>query len=410
MKFSLFLLPIAGLVVACAAPAPIIDAPIASRTEAAPFPEKVTPPASSPVATPKTAPQPAPSVPAAISPVPVSQEPIGRDLLDRLLPGKIPDRSGWTNDIFNAFSALQLQQSPENFCAAIAVIEQLSSWQSDPVVPNLGQKVWNEIGRRAGKYHVPLLAVQAALSVPSREGRSYKARIDALRTEKQMNELFEDIVNEAPDLACKFGITNPIRTGGPMQVGIDFARAHVNSWRYPYPIKDSIRHEVFTRRGGVYFGIAHLLQYPIAYQDMLHRFADYNAGRYTSRNVAFQLAATRLGKSKITPDGDLLTYENGHPAKTKSSTEKALLGISGKLGLSASEIASDLSKEKNAAFGQSKLYQRVFALADQSAGKPLPREAMPQIRLQGAKITSKLTTEWFASRVNGRYRQCLVRQ
>ena len=73
-------------------------------------------------------------------------------------------------------------------------------------------------------------------------------------------------------------------------------------------------------------------------------------------------------------------------------------------------LGTSAAKEKNAAFGQSKLYQRVFALADQSAGKPLPREAMPQIRLQGAKITSKLTTEWFASRVNGRYRQCLVRQ
>ena len=410
MKFPLFLLPFAGLVVACAAPAPIVDAPVASRSEVALSPGKVAPPASLPAAAsrPVSLPAAAVSVPLAITPA--ATEPSGRELLDNLLPGKMTDRKGWSDDIFSAFSALQLQQSAENFCAAIAVIEQLSSWQSDPVVPNLGQKVWNEIGRRAGKYHVPLLAVQAALSVPSREGRSYKARIDALRTEKQMNELFEDIVNEAPDLARKFGITNPIRTGGPMQVGIDFASAHVNSWRYPYPIKDSIRHEVFTRRGGVYFGIAHLLQYPIAYQDMLYRFADYNAGRYTSRNVAFQLAAIRLGKSKITPDGDLLTYENGHPAKTKSSTEKALLGISGKLGLSAGEIASDLAKEKTATFGQSKLYQRVFALADQVAGKPLPREAMPQIRLQGAKITSKLTTEWFAGRVNGRYRQCLARQ
>lgn len=34
---------------------------------------------------------------------------------------------------------------------------------------------------------------------------------------------------------------------------------------------------------------------------------------------------------------------------------------------------------------------------------------MPHIRLQSAKITRKLTTGWFADRVNGRYRQCLAR-
>jgi hypothetical protein len=34
---------------------------------------------------------------------------------------------------------------------------------------------------------------------------------------------------------------------------------------------------------------------------------------------------------------------------------------------------------------------------------------MPRIRLQSAKITRKLTTEWFANRVDQRYRACLAR-
>ena len=35
--------------------------------------------------------------------------------------------------------------------------------------------------------------------------------------------------------------------------------AHVAAKPYPYPVSGSIRNEVFTRRGGMYFGIAHLL-------------------------------------------------------------------------------------------------------------------------------------------------------
>ena len=43
------------------------------------------------------------------------------------------------------------------------------------------------------------------------------------------------------------------------------------------------------------------------------------------------------------------------------------------------------------------------------AGKPMPPPAMPQIDLKSPKITRKLTTEWFARRVEGRYKTCLGR-
>ncbi|HEY0886312.1 MAG TPA: DUF1615 family protein, partial [Ramlibacter sp.] len=65
--------------------------------------------------------------------------------------------------------------------------------------------------------------------------------------------------------------------------------------------------------------------------------------------------------------------------------------------------------EKDESFGRTKLYQRVFALADEAAGRPVPREAMPQIRLKSPKITSKITTGWFAERVATRYRSCMNR-
>ena len=76
--------------------------------------------------------------------------------------------------------------------------------------------------------------------------------------------------------------------------------------------------------------------------------------------------------------------------------------------MSRPQIRRDLLLEKTPAFSRSPLYTRVFALADK-AGKPMPRQAMPQIDLKSPKITRKLTTEWFARRVEGRYKTCLGR-
>ncbi|RXZ45558.1 DUF1615 domain-containing protein [Crenobacter cavernae] len=331
----------------------------------------------------------------------------GRALLARLMPTGIADRKGWTEDILDAFTGLRLPYSPENFCAAIAVIEQESSWQADPSVPGLPRIVWGKIEEKADRYHLPMVAVKTALMKTSPNGRSYKERIDGLRTEKQMNALYEDMAAESGRLGLPAG-KNPIRTGGPMQVSVEFAEGHAHAWPYPYSKRGSWRNEVFTRQGGLYFGIANLLHYPAPYTQMVYRFADFNAGRYSSRNAAFQAAVREITGRRLAYDGDLLSYQGAAPAG--SETYGALSNASRRVGMSDDAILRDLKLEKSAIFGQSELYKKVFALADQAAGRRVAREAMPQIDLKSPKITRKLTTQWFAERVDGRYRRCLARQ
>jgi hypothetical protein len=75
--------------------------------------------------------------------------------------------------------------------------------------------------------------------------------------------------------------------------------------------------------------------------------------------------------------------------------------------LSDSDIRGALEKGESIDFERTELYRRVFALADQTAHAPQPRALLPRIALESPKITRKLTTEWFANRVEQRYRTCL---
>ena len=331
-----------------------------------------------------------------------------RKRIVRLLPAAVKDKAGWAEDLYTAFKALDVPHATQTYCAAMAIIEQDSSFQAEPVGPGRPAIVRKELEARAGRFAVPSLLVTAALSKTSPTGKTYNERIDALKTETQLNDLFEDMIGELPFGRQLFADYNPVRTGGPMQVSIEFASQHVKERSYPYPIAKKLRNEVFTRRGGIYFGSAILLDYEVPYDQVVYRFADFNAGRYSSRNAAFQIALGKVSGKPLAPDGDLLRYENGLPANVASSVEDAALGIAYQLEMSRPQIRRDLLLEKTAAFSRSPLFTRVFALADK-AGKPLPRQAMPQIDLKSPKISRKLTTEWFARRVEGRYKTCLGR-
>src|SRR5262249_13640594 len=109
-----------------------------------------------------------------------------RAMIGNALPERIKDRDGWVNDIYSAFSLLTITPTHENICAVTSVIAQESSFQVDPVVPNLGPMAWKEIDTRADHAHVPHSLVRGVLSLKSASGKTYAERIDAARTEKQL--------------------------------------------------------------------------------------------------------------------------------------------------------------------------------------------------------------------------------
>ncbi len=329
-------------------------------------------------------------------------------LIAKALPPNVNDRSGWSSDIYTALDALKIAVNIPNMCAAIAITEQESSFRANPAVPGLPAIAWREIDAKAERAGVPKLVVHTALLLSSSNGKSYSERIDAVSTERDLSEIFEDFIDIVPMGKRLFAGWNPVRTAGPMQVSIAYAEKHVAANTYPYSLAGNLRNEVFTRRGGLYFGIAHLLDYSTSYDKMIYRFADFNAGHYASRNAAFQSAVSLVSGVALSLDGDLIDY-GPDASKKPGNTELATRSIASSLGMDHSAIRAALELEKSPQFERGSLFQKVMVLADRKSGAAVARAAMPKIQLKSPKITRSLTTEWFATRVDERHQRCIAR-
>jgi hypothetical protein len=333
-------------------------------------------------------------------------------------PG-LNDARGWADDLLSGLSENELPQTRENVCAAIAIVDQESSFKANPPVPGLGKLAEKSITQKLGGYPIIGGEILRALETNPKPQASFMDRIRAAKTERDLDLVYRDMVAAAAEKAklgvvLKIGLLNglieernDISTVGSMQVAVAFAIAEERKGRWTdLSLKEiyELRDTLYTRKGGLQYGMRQLLGYETGYAKKIYRFADYNAGRYSSRNAAFQEAVATVTGANLALDGDLLVYDKSRPRKTPGQTEKALRV----LPLKPEQIRADLLKEKSKDFDRTETFRLVREAYRAKTGKDAPFARVPEILLSSVKIKRRMTTGDFAASVDKRYRRCMA--
>jgi hypothetical protein len=342
-----------------------------------------------------------------------------------LIERRVKERAAWGQAVFDALGASGLPSDPPSVCAVLAIIGQESTFQEDPVVPGLAKLVEARLERyrsKLGPLGRPLFSRLLAGHSGS-DPRSFEERLKKVRTERDLDRVFRDLLAfyesshpaafEAANLASKlFDVAslaelNPITTAGPMQVSVRFAEGWAREHGRP---PEEVREALYTRAGGVLYGTARLFGHRAGYQKMIFRFADYNAGIYTSRNAALQAQLAKLLGITLAQDGDLLRYEkDGSPSEDDSRTLQALRTFRERFapGLSEDQLRDDVLSEKTFGFEATATWKALTAAFTARLGHA-EYAILPDVALESPKMTRKLSTAWFAESVDRRYQACLA--
>lgn len=349
-------------------------------------------------------------------------QPLANKQITKLIPKYVTNRDSWATDIAQIFDELKLTKNTQNICTVIAVISQESNFNADPKVPNLGNASLKAIDEKLEAKFGKTLAktFRAMLETRPTQDNSFIDQITQVKTERELDELYQKIFDYFASTYKILGLAhitkltgegideriNPITTLGSMQVHINYARAHRRS-----NMSDrTLRADLYSQYGGLYYGIHRLMMYKADYTKPLYRFADYNSGVYSSRNAAFQQRVAKLSGQKIALDGDLLLYNDGNPISKKSQSEIAtikLLAIAPK-PITERQIRSDLKKEKSQDFENTQTYRTINDLYQQKFNKNPSYAIMPQVVISGPKLSQDYNTKWFATRVDKRYQTCMA--
>lgn len=327
--------------------------------------------------------------------------------LIRMSSGSRMVAAPWAEDIHASLLKLKLEPTKRNICTTISIIEQESNFQADPPVRGISRMLFDRI-EAAKKNFVISNLLDMRLKQKAENGKTFLDNAKVLKTERDLEEWYKEFAATkitSPLLSLlKKDLDTLISTIGSMQVSVKFAERFAQ--KNHVPVNGDLRAYLYTREGGLFFGIAHLLEYPADYSAEIYRFADYNAGQYASRNAGFQRMVARLSGRKVTADGDLLRHDGSAPEL--SETYLAVVDALLKNGESAvrQKITSDLGEETSLAFSNTATYATIQAIYQKKYGNPILAD-LPEIELHSDKISRPLTTKWYANRVNGRFERCM---
>ncbi|MFL5351436.1 DUF1615 family protein [Archangium sp.] len=345
----------------------------------------------------------------------------------KLVPPDVKEREGWAEDVMAALEAHRLYPSAEAVCSVLAVIEQESGFQANPPVPGLAKLVQQRMEAYADKLG-PLgpPAVRALLEgkAPG-QTQTFEQRLGQVKTERDLDRIFRELLEyyetEYPKTytAAKLASAlfkstrledlNPITTAGSMQVSVRFSEELAGGDEQALR---RVREELYTRGGGVYYGAARLLGYETHYSDPIYRFADYNAGFYTSRNAAVQQQVSRLTGLSLVQDGDLLAYDKqGEPVDEDSNSLKAILTFRQRYApdLSERRVRKDVSREKELDFEETDTWNAIKKAYQEVTGETPEYARLPTVVIRSPKMSTERSTAWFAQSVNKRYQKCMGR-
>ncbi|WP_336042047.1 DUF1615 family protein [Acinetobacter dispersus] len=352
--------------------------------------------------------------------------------ITKVLPPRVNDRQSWSQDIFDIMQQLSIPKTKQNVCSIVAVVDQESNFVADPAVPGLGEKAVQEINTRLKEKFEAKLGETIGGTVagyfedvlknqPSPEN-NYMSQMRKVRTERELDLLYREIFDYMSKHYHVSALTgaaklvgqdigekmNPITTLGSMQVHINYAKEHK---RQSGNIAE-LRNDLYTQYGGLYYGIHRLMEYSADYDKAIYRFADYNSGMYSSRNAAFQKMLEVVQSKDLDLDGDLLLYnKDGNVQSALSQSEKEVISAftNNKILVTPRQIRADLKKEKEKKFEDTQTYLAVQKLYQSKTNKEPIYAIMPEVVISGPKLSRDYNTNWFASRVNGRYETCMQR-
>ncbi|WP_445403670.1 DUF1615 family protein [Acinetobacter vivianii] len=362
-----------------------------------------------------------------------SKEPeMKAEQIKKVLPPRVNDRESWSQDIFDIMQQLSIPKSKQNVCSIVAVVDQESNFVADPAVPGLGEKAVQEINTRLKEKFEAKLGETIGGTMagyfedvlknqPSPEN-NYMSQMRKVKTERELDLLYREIfdymskhyhVSALTGAAKLIGQDigekmNPITTLGSMQVHINYAKEHKRQSGNIAELRD----DLYTQYGGLYYGIHRLMEYSTDYDKAIYRFADYNSGMYSSRNAAFQKMLEVIQDKDLDLDGDLLLYnKDGNPQSALSQSEKEIIAAftSNRILVTPRQIRADLKKEKERKFEDTQTYLAVQKLYQTKTNKEPIYAIMPEVIISGPKLSRDYNTNWFASRVNGRYETCMQR-